>query len=445
MISAKSRIISFFVAIFMNGVKPPVTGGFSCDLNMLSPCKAALWVFFLWPALSVGQTQPGTVLCRDGNANFDAELRTGVKLHVGAARVGMGGTGTLATRACAARLSWDKQELLVATGASELDLDAFGVDLGDGVPVAAFQVKKSDTDCCVDYAIYSLEKPPRLLRTVKGGGFFSASDVDLDGNVEVWTDDALGVYGFEGLSLAELVAPTVVFRFAHGKLVDVSSEFRPYFDKEIDKIKAAIHPQDLENFRNSGGQAAAEPDTSTPERLHQLRAVKIKVLEIVWSYLYSGREEEAWKALAEMWPRADAERIRSALIKARAAGIQSQADSRSSGPSMAKRKQAHVFDVSLPGMGHRLEVVSPKEILLELPPIAGSAVVGGHEAAPGSELLLDLVIDAAGKVRSVTSAGRVEWADPDQLKLASSWKFIPAYKDGRPVACRMRLAVSPKQ
>jgi hypothetical protein len=148
-------------------------------------------LFLVWPLLCISQPLAQSVLCSAGNGNVDAEFRTGVKVHVGAAR-----NGGLAMRACAANLNWETQELLVTAGASQVDLDAFGVDLGDGAPVAAFQIKKSDSYCCMDYAIYSLQKPPRLLRAITGGGFFSASDVDLDGTVEVFTDDAAAVDGF---------------------------------------------------------------------------------------------------------------------------------------------------------------------------------------------------------------------------------------------------------
>ena len=59
-----------------------------------------------------------------------------------------------------------------------------------------------------------------------------------------------------------------------------------------------------------------------------------------------------------------------------------------------------------------------------------------------SELLLDLVIDSAGKVRSAEPAGKTKWADADLLRATEEWKFIPAFKGNRPVACRSRLAVS---
>jgi len=412
------------------------------DRIVLCPSRcarlAAASLLLLWSALCTCQPQAGSVLCSGGNGNFDAEFRTGVKVHVGPAR-----NGGLATRACAAKLSWGKQELIVAEDASQLDLDAFGVDLGHGIPVAAFQIKKSDADCCMDYEIYSLEKPPRLLRTITGGEFFSASDIDLDGSVEIWTDDAAAVNGFEKLTLGELdSAPTVVFRFAHGQLRDVSAEFQSYFNNEIARIRGGIHPQDLEDFKDSDGKLVAIQTPASTERLHHLRMVKIKVLEMVWAYLYSGREQDAWRSLAEMWPSADVDRIRVALVNARAHGIHGQADGTSPGPPRGRKKHTQVFDsVSKSGPASKLEVVPPEAILLQRPPVPEIQQQGPTEP----ELLLDLVVDGSGKVRSAEPAGKMKWADPELIKAALTWKFIPAFKDGRAVASRLRIAVSPRQ
>ena len=398
---------------------------------------AAVGVFLccvLWATLSTCQTQ-GAILCNRGDGNFDAEFRTGVKVHVGAAR-----NGELATRACAAKLSWEKQELVVATGVAQLDLDVFGVDLGDGVPAAAFQIKKSEADCCMEYKIYSLQKPPRLLRTITGGDFYSASDIDLDGRVAIWTTDAAALNGFEKLALSELdFPPDVVFRFAHGRLLDVSAEFQPHFDDSIARIRAEIGSQDLEDFKVSDGKLTPTPAVSA-ERQHHLRMVKIKVLELVWAYLYSGREQDAWRSLAEMWPPADTDRIHAALVSARARGIHSQADGTSTGSARGREKRVHIFDaVSRPGPGPKLEVIPPTAILLLRPPVSETQ----QRAEP--ELFLDLVIDGSGKVRSVESLGKVKDADSDLINAALTWKFIPAFKGDRPVASRLRLAVSPRQ
>jgi hypothetical protein len=69
---------------------------------------------------------------------------------------------------------------------------------------------------------------------------------------------------------------------------------------------------------------------------------------------------------------------------------------------------------------------------------ASSAIPQGSNP----EKRLDLVVDEAGKVRSAEPAGSVKWVDPELINAALTWKFIPAFKDGRPVASRIRLDVS---
>lgn len=394
----------------------------------------------LLPLLFTYQAHARDVLCREGNANFNAEIRNGVKVHVGASR--SGDLKTLATRTCAGKLTWEKQELPVTTGAWQLDLDAFGVDFGDGVPAAAFEIKKSESDCCSAYRIYSLEKPPKLVRTLVGGEFYNASDVDLDGRVEIWTNDAAVVDGFEKLSLVEVEPPTIVFRFEHGKLLDVSAEFRPYFDDEITRISNEIPAKDLQEFASSDGRLAQAPTPDSAEKLHRLRVAKTKVLEIVWAYLYSGREPDAWNYLAEMWPAADTGRIRAAILKARLSGLHSQADGTSTGPSPLKKKQVRIFDMDRKSVaGLRSQVDPPHAILLELPPEFQPT----ESKRAQSQLVLDLIIDAAGKVRSVNPPPESSPPTPDQIALAQTWKFIPALRDGKPVASRLRVTVSPKQ
>jgi hypothetical protein len=316
----------------------------------------------------------------------------------------------------------------------------FGVDLGLDVPVVAFQVKDSDTECCVAYQIYSLQKPPRLLRTITGGNSFGAADTDLDGRVEIWTADTAAVDGLENFVEGELdFAPTVVLRFQHSQLLDVSSEFLPYFDQKIAKLRAELNPKDLGDFKNSDGKLVSGPFLSA-HQLHQVREVKTKVLEIACSYLYSGREAEAWHALADMWPASDVERIRSAISKARAHGIRAQVDGTSSGASADRKKSAVVFDTFGRPERNKLEVIPAQPILMRT---AAPLALAQH--LTDSELLLNLLIDSAGKVRYVEPAGGAISSEADLIKAAMEWKFIPAFKDGRAVASRLRLAVSAKR
>ena len=404
-------------------------------------CSAipALWLL-LFPTICACQSSRSSFLCQAGSGTFDGEFRTGVKVHIGTTKEG--GDVALATRSCSAKLQWDKEELTVANGAAALDLDAFGIDLGDGTPAAAFQVKISNNHCCAEYRVYSLEKPPRLVRTIRGGEFFIASDVDLDGRVEIWTNDAAALDGFEDLALSEFdFLPAMVLRFEPGRLFDVSTDFQNYYDEDIARARSTLQPQDVEDFRKSDGRLAAPSTAESAGLTLRRRRTKTAILEVVWGYLYSGREQDAWRSLAEMWPAADADRIRAALVKARAGGIRTQIDGILTDHA-GKRKSAHIFDASSRmGPSAKTEVSPPTAIQVEIP----SASAMKLSAPSNGEAFLDLVIDGAGKVRSATFAGKTEAANPELIDSAMTWKFVPAQRNGRPVACRMHIAVSPKQ
>jgi hypothetical protein len=395
---------------------------------------------------SVCRAQSHDVICRDGAGDFESEFHTGVKVHVGAAR-----NGGLATRVCEAALSWNNQNLVIAAAASQLDIDAFGVDLGVGVPVVAFQVKKSKAECCMDYRIYSLREPPVLLRSIAGGEFFSAADTDLDGRVEIWTDDSASVAGFENLLLSDLdFAPPIVLRFSRGRLLDASSEFQTYFDQKIAEERTKLNPQDLSDFKSSDGKLASTAAFPASRLIH-LRSVKVKVLEIVWSYLYSGREQEAWRSLADMWPAADVDRIRAAIVNARARGIRAQVDGVSTAVPIGRENHAKIFDgttilaptpgVTPQGVTPKLEITPPKPILMQRPAPLTAFELGLAE----TESQLELVIDSAGKVRSVEVLGNAQSADAGLMRSTSKWKFIPAFSADQPVASRIFLGVSLKR
>jgi hypothetical protein len=411
-------------------------------------CSAAAFVLFLFSciAASVCHAQSHDVICRDGTGEFESEFHNGVKVHVGAARI-----GELATRVCEATLNGTRQNLVIADAASELDVDILGVDLGVGVPVIAFQEKKSKSDCCMVYKIYSLQDPPVLLRSITGGEFFSAADTDLDGRVEIWTFDTAPWAGFENLLLSDLdFTPPVVLRFAQDRLLDASAEFQPYFDQKIADTRAKLNPQDLGDFKSSDGKLASA--TPIPaDRLFHLRKVKARVLEIVWSYLYSGREQDAWRSLADMWPAGDVDRIRAAILSTRARGVLAQADGVSKAVPAGRQNHAKIFDattIEIPtpgvtpkGVATKLEITTPKPILMLRPPPVNAFELGLAQ----QESNLKLVIDSAGKVRSVELLGGAQSADETLLNSTSNWKFIPAFSDDQPVASRILLGVSLKR
>jgi len=232
----------------------------------------------------------------------------------------------------------------------------------------------------------------------------------------------------------------VVLRFERNRLTDVSAEYQPRLDEQIAKLRAELDAQDLKDFLYSDGRLAAT-SSLTLDRMHRLRITKIKVLEIVWSYLYTGREQEAWRALTDMWPPKDSDLVRMAILSAQARGIRSQVDGVSAiGPRLHFKKQAYVFDaITEPpqgNVGHFPFVdARPQAILLRRPPPTGIQQPLMH-----SEQMVELVIDAAGKVWSAKTVG---FSDNDLVYAARGWKFIPAFTGGRAVASRFRIEVSP--
>jgi hypothetical protein len=395
----------------------------------------------LWPAPGLTWCHAEDITCENGNGEYSTRFASGVTVSVGAIK-----TGAFAERACSAKLVWEAHETPVVSDAGVVAIDVLGADLGFGKPVVAFQIDKSGSGSKRAYEIFSLNKPPRLLYTITGGDTYSAADTDLDDRVEIWTDDAVGVDGFERLPRADLdLVPTVVLRLEKNYLVDVSAEFRSHYDAQISNVRAHLDPRDQADFKRSDG--VLSPSVSRPgDELHRLIRTKIAVLEIVWSYLYSGREREAWSALEDMWPSSDVERIRAAILNARRHGILHGVDHASHGASRGHHAtiydatgisyvQASVNPVNgAPVPNSEPPIIQPKSILLRRPPPPEG------ESISREEEVVELVVDAAGKVHS---AKIVDGSDKKLVEAAMGWHFIPAFREERPVACRFRLRVWP--
>jgi hypothetical protein len=382
----------------------------------------------LWMLSEVGAAE---VLCRDGTGTFQAELYSGVQVTVGAAM-----KEGFAVRACQVTLSSRSYKKVILEQVSQIDLDMFGVDLNDEGPVAAFQFKESDDECCMTYQIYSLKNTPRLLRTLTGG-FFQGADTDLDGKVEIWATDAAVLDGLDGLTAEQMeFPPTYVLRFAHGRLLNVNSEFRSYFDDVIQKIRSQIDPTLLHDFRLSDGLLQPQSDSEVAG-MEKLRPVKIQVLELVCAYLYSGREKEAWKNLRNMWPEGDVARIQSAIVDAHAHGIMTQLDGVSklaeSFYPIKKRVQIYNWDAAPVG----LEVA--RGILMWAPDSSPNLLLTDKKAG------VDMIIDSAGKVRSVSPPYNPSEDYQALMATAKEWKFIPAFFYGHSVACACREIVRLKR
>lgn len=408
----------------------------------------ALLIVFLCAAATSARCQAQHTLCDDGFGTFSSDFQTGVTVSVGAAR-----TGGFASHSCGATLRWGTETVNAERGASQVDIDVLGADLGLGAPVVAFQVKKSALTRLMSYEIYSLKKPPRLLKTITGGDAYDAQDYNLEGRIAIWTDDAGAVDGFEDLPLSSLdFSPTVVLRFDKGRLMDVSSEYESYYDQQIAKVEATLSAPALAEFKNSDGKLSNT--VMNLEDLHTLLRTKIKVLEIVWAYLYSGRKQEAWSQFSKMWPPADLERIRGAIQKTYAGGILRQVDEFEQPDSLPRRKHhAMVYDMTTQVRGGGEEdAFGDRGAFLKsgkpIPIYLGMQVANsGTQAIPESRIYLELVIDEAGKVQSAKLADKADAGQVGDalIRASANWNFIPGSRAGRTVACRMLLGVSPYQ
>jgi len=405
------------------------------------------------------------MLCNEGLGSFSSEFRSVVTVKVGASKR----IGTFASRTCDATLRWGKSELSVVHGALQVDIDVMGADLGLGVPVVAFQRRDSAREIGMTYEVFSLDERPKLLRTITGGSYYNTQDVNLADRNEIWTDDAAVIDGFDGLPFSNYdFAPTVVLRFEKHRLIDVSSEYQSFFDRRIAQVKAQLGAQDIAFFKASDGALLSNSHLPMKELLQQ-RATKIKVLEIVCSYLYSGREEEAWHVLSEMWPATDVDRIRASLKDMQSRGILRQVEvGDKPGVRPPWKRHAVIFDTvtvsrktldeannvrsiagDAPGASVRREGETQTTVDFAPEPIYLGLIVRRDRGStvPDSMVYLNLVIDAAGKVRSAKLEKNADHgaAEAAEISASSTWNFIPAFKMGRAVACQIRLGVLPQR
>ncbi|MGB6725162.1 MAG: hypothetical protein WBE74_04605 [Terracidiphilus sp.] len=422
--------------------------------------RTALLAFLtLIPLACNGQNRDA--VCRNGDGSFSAKSPDGVVVFVGNRKVeGFG------SRDCQATLSWKDQQLTVVPHAWQLDVDAIDLDLGLGAPLLALQITPTDIDRTSTYQIYSLSQPPHLLREITGGDNYAAADTNLDGHVEIWTHDAQAIDGFENITLSSFdYPPTVVLRFEKRKLIDVSAEFTAEFDQQIAAVNARLTPEQLNAFKTSNGSLTGGL-SAISNNLHQLIMTKKAVLEIVFAYLYSGREDQAGQTLRDLWPTADYDRTRAAIAAARSQGILRQVDGTESvtrrpeikhqivvyqaPPDQGKQANSPSADPSSMSLGDDGLMVGTSQAADQtIAYIADAALREIHLSlkASGDEgdapldkpVMVHLVIDEAGKVQSIRFDGA---ADPRIKKSTADWRFIPALKRGRPVACSLDYDIS---
>lgn len=185
-----------------------------------------------------------------------------------------------------------------------------GTDVnGDGKPEIVLDGYSGGLHCCYTTYIISLDRKPQLLHL-----FSNQSPVKFekqpDGRVLIYAAD--GVFDYFIVPHEQAVVPKVVLQMKGDQLVDVSSQFPEIYDQQIEKAQSELTPEALASFRNADYHVKLFTDQFPTAQ---------RVLTIVLNYIYSGREEKAWQALNDDWPKADAGRIKSLILERRNRGL----------------------------------------------------------------------------------------------------------------------------
>jgi len=212
---------------------------------------------------------------------------------------------------CRAVLTPAKGKRLTIAYEWALTLDPVsGADLnGDGTPDIVLAGYSGGLHCCYVYEIVSLGATPEVLHTFQSPvpvGF----EKQTDGSVLIRAVD--GVFDYFIVPHTDAVIPQLVLKLQGKDLVDVSASYPEIYDKEIAQARGQLLAGDLEKLKNANFHDKLYSD--------QVSTVH-KVLTIVLDYIYSGREEQAWDALTEMWPAADVSRIKSLIAERRNRGM----------------------------------------------------------------------------------------------------------------------------
>jgi len=177
---------------------------------------------------------------------------------------------------------------------------------GDGNPGLILEGFSGGAHCCYTYTIADLGDAPLVLSPVHNQTPFLVFKDPARKQFRILTSDGAFDY-FDGLCHACAPFPRVVLQATASGLHDVSSQFVDQYDSDIALARARIGEGEIGKFEMSDF-ADAKP----------------VVLEIVYSYLYSGRDAEAWQTLDKMWPAADRQRIKTLIIRTRSTGLLSK-------------------------------------------------------------------------------------------------------------------------
>ena len=209
--------------------------------------------------------------------------------------------------------------------------ETFGVDAGLNQATGRDVSNDGSKDVVIEthtaagnvYSIVGTSNPAGLVRQIATSAQLSFEDRLGDGHIEIVTKET-SFLGFEGLTPEDSPQPPVFLRLKGDRIANVSTLYWPEYEMEIKQAKAQLARDDVAEFmgtlqtNKTANEKAAGP---SPQEQRRMATTKATVLRIVINYLYAGKGQEAWQSLKEMWPFADRDRIRQAILKTRMAGV----------------------------------------------------------------------------------------------------------------------------
>jgi hypothetical protein len=184
---------------------------------------------------------------------------------------------------------------------------------GDGEPEAVIEGWSGGAHCCYTYWIVSLGRNRRLIARLYNEEPIQFADLKHDSGIILVTVDGRFDY-FDEMCHACSPFSSVYLKLEGDQLKDVSPEFWPRYQKEIDSQRGQLTSKELADFRK-------EWKKDQPNEQDTFEETRQKVLGIVLAFLYGGKPEEAWKALDEMWPPGDKARMKDLILKTRGTGF----------------------------------------------------------------------------------------------------------------------------
>jgi len=186
---------------------------------------------------------------------------------------------------------------------------------GDGEPDVVLVSYSGGAHCCWTYHIISLGKKPGLIREFENRDTASFEDLKGNGQLEIVIRDGTFDFGF-GLDHASSVFPVLIVQLQGSEFLDVSSDFWPTYEKEIQQARENLTDGRIQEFLHS------EATGNVYELEHE--RTKSSILLVFLDYLYGGKQDEAKKLLNKWWPLNSQEQTWSEIMTGYCSGLRAQ-------------------------------------------------------------------------------------------------------------------------